>query len=206
MHKKLAIILNVGLFIGLAAGGALGQMVVPPPGAPPVIQVQPNWRPIPGVPGVQYVPTLQQDMFRYQNNYYCWHDGRWFQGQNHGGPWTVIQNPPPVFTQIAPNYWKTQPPGWKHGNKVGWGHRNLPPGQYKKLPQPVGPAAGSYAGGHVMPPVPPAPVVAGVEGPGKGKKGGSPGKMKHQGEGWGAGPIDSGGQGGPPGKGRGKFK
>jgi hypothetical protein len=207
VHKKLTIILNVVLFIGLGAGGALGQMVVPPLVAPPVIQVQPPWQPIPGVPGVQYVPTLRQDLFRYQNNYYCWHDGRWFQGQNHGGPWTTIQNPPPVFTQIAPNYWKT-PPGWKHGNKVGWGGKQLPPGQAKKLQQPARPAAMPYGGGQVAPPFQPAPVVAaaGAEGPGQGKKGGPRGKMKHQGEGWEAVPAGPGSQGGPPAKGWGKVK
>ncbi len=46
----------------------------------------------------------------------------------------------------------------------------------------------------------------GNEGPGKGKKAGPQGKMKHQDKAWEAVPVDPGGQGGPPGKGRGKFK
>jgi hypothetical protein len=183
-------------------------MVAPPPAVPPVIQVQPIWKPISRVPGVEYVPTLHHDLFRYQNNYYCWHDNRWFQGKNYGGPWTAIQSPPPAFTQIAPNYWKT-PPGWAHGKKTGWRGQPLPPGQMKKLQQPAGPTVVPYGGSQMAPPVQPAPVVAAVgsEGrPGKGKKGGPPGKIKHQGEGWEAVPADSGGQGGPSGKGRGKFK
>ncbi len=207
MCKRLAIILTVGLLIGLAAGPALGQMVPPPPGTPPMIQVQPAWRPISGVPGVDYVPTARQDLFRYQNNYYCWHDGRWFQGQNYGGPWNVIQSPPPAFTQIAPHYWKT-PPGWAHGRKVGWRPYQMPPGQAKKQLRPAGPAAAPYASNQMMPPVQPAQAVApaGAQGPGQGRKGGPAGLTKHQGEGWEAVPANSGGQGGPPGKGWGKFK
>ncbi len=206
MRKKLAIILTVGLLSAWAASATWGQMVAPPLVVPPVIQGQTSWQPIPGVPGVQYVPTVRQDLFRYQNNYYCWHDGHWFRGQNYSGPWTGIQGPPPVFTQIAPNYWKT-PPGWAHGQKVGWRGQQLPPGQMKKLQQPARPVAMPYGGGHVAPPVQPAPVVAtaGTEGPGQGKKGG-PGKIKHQGEGWEPVPAAHGSQGGPPGKGPGKFK
>ncbi len=185
MCKKLVIILTVGLFSGLAAETALGQIVVQPPAAPPVILVQPTWKPILGVPGVEYVPTARQDLFRYQNNYYYWHDGRWFQGQNYGGPWRGIQSPPPVFTQIGPNYWKT-PPGWAHGQKTGWHGRTLPPGQAKKQHQAAGPAALPYGGSQVGLPVQPASAVApvGNEGPGKGKKGGPEGKMKHQGKAW----------------------
>ena len=26
----------------------------------------------------------------------------------------------------------SNPPGWSHGNKTGWGGRNMPPGLYKK--------------------------------------------------------------------------
>ncbi len=203
MRKNLVNILTVGLLGAWAAGAAWGQMMAPPL----VIQVQPVWQPIPGVPGVQYVPTLRQDLFRYQNNYYYWHDGRWFQGQNHCGPWTTIHTPPPVFTQIAPNYWKT-PPGWAHGQKTGWRGQPLPPGQMKKLQQPARPAAMPYGGGQVAPPFQPAPVVAaaGTEGQGQGKKGGPRGKMKHQGEGPEAMPAIPGGQCGSPGKGSGKFK
>ncbi len=204
MRKKPVIILIVGLLSVWVAGAAWGQMVMaPPPLVPPMIQVQPVWQPVSGVPGMEYVPTLRQDLFRYQNNYYCWHEGRWFQGQNYGGPWTSIQSPPPVFNQIAPSYWKT-PPGWAHGRKTGWHGQPLPPGQMKKLQQPAGAAAMPYGASQAAPTVQPAPVVA--EAPAPGKKGGPPGKMKHQGKGWEDVPADSGGQGGPPGKGRGKFK
>lgn len=207
MGKKLAIILTVGLFNGLAAGAALGQMVASPPATFTVIQVQPTWKGISGVPGVEYVPTLQQDLFRYQNNYYYWHDGRWFQGQSYKGPWRGIQSPPPVFNQIAPNYWKT-PPGWAHGKKTGWRGQPLPPGQMKKQQQATGPAAVPYGGSQMGPLIQPAPVVApvGNEGRGKGKKGGPQGKMKHQGEAWGAVSVDPSGQGGALGKRQGRFK
>jgi hypothetical protein len=201
MRKKLIIIFMLMLFTALTMETAQSQIVVQLP-TPPVNMVQPPWQPIPGVPGVQYVPNLGQDLFRYQNNYYRWHDGRWFQAQSYRGPWGGIQSPPPIFTRIGPQYWKT-PPGWAHGNKTGWHGQGLPPGQMKKLQQPVRPIATPYGGGQVASPRQPVPVVAaaGTEGPGK--KGGPHGKMKHQGEGWEAVP---GGQGGPSGKGRGKFK
>jgi hypothetical protein len=173
VHKKLIIILTAGFFSGLATGAAQGQMGMPLPAIPPMIQVQPTWKPISGVPGVEYVPTLRQDLFRYQNNYYCWHDGRWFQGQNHRGPWTVIQSPPPVFKQIAPNYWKA-PPGWAHGRKTGWRGQPLPPGQMKKQQQSIGPAGWPHYGSHMGPLVQPSPMAAHQkdDGSGKGKKGG----------------------------------
>jgi hypothetical protein len=207
VRKKIIIILTVGLFSGSPMGAALGQMVVPLQGVPPVIQVQPTWRSISGVPGVEYVPAFRQDLFRYQNNYYCWHDGHWFLGQSYRGPWTRIQSPPPVFRQIAPNYWKN-PAGWAHGKKTGWRGQPLPPGQMKRLHQAAGPATVPYGGSQLGPTVQPAPVVAAVEnkGPSKGKKGGSKGKMKHQGRAGEAVPVDLGGHGGPPGKGWGKFK
>jgi hypothetical protein len=185
VRKKLLIILMVGLFSDSAMGTALGQMVAPPPGVPPMIQVQPAWRPISEVPGVEYVPTLRQDLFRYQSNYYCWHDGRWFKGRNYGGPWTGIQSPPTVFNQIAPNYWKT-PPGWAHGKKIGWQGQPLPPGQMKKLHQAAGPVAVPYGGSQLGSFIQPSQVVApvGNEGPGKNKKGGPQGKIKHQDKAW----------------------
>ena len=102
MRKKLAIILTVGLLGAWAAGAAWGQVVARPLVAPPVIQVQPLWQPIPRVSGVQYVPTLRQDLFRYHNNYYCWHDGRWFQGQNHSGPGRWDSEPPASLYSDSP--------------------------------------------------------------------------------------------------------
>lgn len=194
MHKWLAMFMITVFLGGFAGGPALGQVTpVPVPVAPPVIQVQPVWKPVPAVSGVVYAPTAKYDIFRYQNNYYCWHDGRWFQGPKYGGPWNVIQTPPSVFTQIGPTYYK-RPPGWDRGRKTGWRGGDMPPGQMKKQPPAVAPVVAPSGGGTVVQPV---EVVA----PGKVKKG----KMKHTGSDD-LVPLDNGGQGGSPGKGKGKFK
>jgi hypothetical protein len=38
-----------------------------------------------------------------------------------------------ALTLVAEAKWKPAPYGWRHGRKVGWGGRGLPPGQAKKL-------------------------------------------------------------------------
>lgn len=201
MHKWLAMFMITLLLGSFTGSAALAQVApVPVPVAPPVIQVQPIWKAVPAVPGVVYAPTARNDIFRYQNNYYCWHDGRWFQGSNYGGPWNVIQNPPSVFTQIGPTYYKKRPPGWDRGRKAGWHGADMPPGQLKKQPPTVSPVvapSGSWGVGQ--------PIEQVAPGKGKKAKGGHPGKMRHAG-GEEVVPVDTGGQGGHPGKGRGKFK
>jgi hypothetical protein len=173
MPRCLATLLTGGFLCVLMGGAAVGQ-VLPPvvTVSPPVIQVQPVLKPIPNVPGVVYAPSLGQDLFRYQNNYYYWHEGRWFQGPNYRGPWNIIQSPPPIFNQIGPSYYK-RPPGWDRGQKTGWQGAPLPPGQMKKQQPGAAPVVVPYDGGVVVQP-------ADEGGPGKGKKGkgGPPGKMK----------------------------
>ena len=92
----------------------------------------PRWDQIPEAPGVYYAPNLSQDMFRYGNLFYYYSQGLWQIAQALTGPWQVIQNPPPVFYNIGPTYFKS-PPGWARGKKTGWGGAQLPPGQMKKL-------------------------------------------------------------------------
>ncbi len=91
----------------------------------------PNWSTVPGVPGVHYAPNIQADMFRYRGDYYCQHNGRWYQGSTIGGPWAALQAPPSAFYRIEAPYFK-KPPGWAKGNKVGWHGASMPPGQKNK--------------------------------------------------------------------------
>jgi hypothetical protein len=55
-----------GLAILLTGGFALAEKVKVPPGAP----APPQWAPIPQVPGVEYVPNIDQDLFRHQGGFY----------------------------------------------------------------------------------------------------------------------------------------
>jgi hypothetical protein len=102
-----------------------------PPWAP---NLAPQWAPVPQVPGVYYVPNLGHDLFRYNNRYYLYDQGRWQRGDRLNGPWTGVKNPPRAFYNIGPTYFRS-PPGWAKGKKTGWRGNTLPPGQMKKLDQ-----------------------------------------------------------------------
>jgi len=126
--KVLPLLLMI-LFLVAPARWAQAQFV--PPWAP---NLAPQWAPIPQVPGVYYVPGLGHDLFRHGNRFYVYQEGRWHQGNRLNGPWTLIQQPPQVFQNIGPTYFKS-PPGWAKGKKTGWGGAPAPPGQMKKAGQ-----------------------------------------------------------------------
>lgn len=92
----------------------------------------PQWAPVPEVPGIYYAPNLSHDVFQYGNQFYYYNQGLWQIAQALTGPWQAIANPPQVFYNIGPTYFKS-PPGWAKGKKTGWGGAPLPPGQMKKL-------------------------------------------------------------------------
>ena len=94
----------------------------------------PGWRSVPGTPGIQYAPNLNQDVFRYQGKCYYFDGSRWHSGKNYSGPWAQIMQPPEIFYQVEPKYFK-RPPGWDRGRKTGWGQYDMPPGQAKKVYQ-----------------------------------------------------------------------
>ncbi len=126
LSKTLPLMLVI-LLSGVTAVWTQTQFV--PPWAP---NLAPQWAPIPQVPEVYYVPNLGHDLFRYNNQYYFYQQGRWHQGDRLDGPWAAIANPPRPFYNIGPTYFKS-PPGWAKGKKTGWKGETLPPGQMKKL-------------------------------------------------------------------------
>jgi hypothetical protein len=127
LRKTLPLMLVI-LLLGLMALGAQSQFV--PPWTP---NLAPQWAPIPQVPEVSYVPNLGHDLFRYANQFYFYQNGRWLLGNGLNGPWRAITNPPRVFYNIGPTYFKS-PPGWAKGKKTGW-KGEMPPGQMKKAGQ-----------------------------------------------------------------------
>jgi hypothetical protein len=126
LSKGLLLVLVVLLW-GVPVLWAQSQFV--PPWA---ADLAPRWVPVPQVPGVDYVPDLGHDLFRYGNRFYSYHNGRWHRGDHLNGPWQAMKNPPRAFYTIAPAYFKS-PPGWAKGKKTGWKGQTLPPGQMKKL-------------------------------------------------------------------------
>jgi hypothetical protein len=127
MKNVTVVLVAVGLVLLLANTGAAAERIMAPPGAP----VVPQWAPIPQVPGVEYAPNIEQDLFRHQGGFYNYQGGGWFRGITPTGPWVPVPAPPQVFYNIQAPYFKS-PPGWAKGKKTGWGGAPMPPGQMKK--------------------------------------------------------------------------
>jgi hypothetical protein len=126
LAKKTLLLFLLTLLLG---NQALAQPVYGPP-LPP--NLTPRWAPVPDAGGVYYAPNLGQDVFRYGNQFYYYNQGIWQLAQALTGPWQVIANPPQIFYNIGPTYFKS-PPGWAKGKKTGWKGAPLPPGQMKKM-------------------------------------------------------------------------
>ena len=124
--RQVLTVVLVLLLSGVPALRAQPRSLPPPPA-----NLAPNWTPIPQVPGVDYAPNLNHDLFRYGNQFYYFNQGLWQIAQALTGPWQAVQSPPPVFYNIGPTYFRS-PPGWAKGKKTGWGGAPLPPGQMNK--------------------------------------------------------------------------
>ena len=97
----------------------------PPPPPPIVVAAPPRVVVVPGSP-VYYAPDANVNLFVYGGRYYTFHEGAWFVGPKHGGPWTFIavdRVPQPVVA-VPVKYYRVAP-----------GHDkapHCPPGQAKK--------------------------------------------------------------------------
>jgi hypothetical protein len=127
MKNMTAGLLVLGLVILLTGGFALAGKKMAISGGP---AAPPQWMPIPQVPGVEYAPNIDQDLFRYQGGFYDFRGGAWYRAPIVNGPWEAVPQPPPVFYNIQAPYFKA-PPGWAKGKKTGWRGAPLPPGQMK---------------------------------------------------------------------------
>ena len=128
------------LFVGLSlAAGALSTPVaqagvnvnvnvgvpVPPPPvivapAPPRVVV------VPGSP-VYYAPDGNVNLFLYGGRYYTFHEGHWFMGPKHNGPWTFVSvdHVPAPVVAVPARYYRVAPAPVE-------GPPHCPPGQAKK--------------------------------------------------------------------------
>jgi hypothetical protein len=125
MKNLTVMLVTVSLVILLTGSLALPERTMAQPPPPP------QWAPIPQVPGIEYAPNIEQDLFRHQGRFYNYQGGAWFRGTTASGPWLPVPEPPQVFYNIQAPYFKV-PPGWAKGKKTGWGGTGMPPGQLKK--------------------------------------------------------------------------
>ncbi len=73
--------------------------------------VVPQWTPMPDVPQVYFAPNLPTDVFRHRGRYFLYWEGVWYRSNKIKGPWSRLEPPPAIFSQINPAYFKTLPKG-----------------------------------------------------------------------------------------------
>jgi hypothetical protein len=110
-----------------AEAGVNVNVNIGPPAPPPIIvSSPPRVVVVPGSP-VYYAPDASVNLFVYGGRYYTFHEGAWFVGPRHVGPWTFIavdRVPAPVVA-VPVKYYRVAPAA-----PPSVGH--CPPGQAKK--------------------------------------------------------------------------
>jgi len=122
-----ALVLTTALSAPLVAeaGVNVNVNIGPPPPPPIIVAAPPRVVVVPGSP-VSYAPDANVNLFVYGGRYYTFHEGAWFVGPKHSGPWTFIaveRVPRPVMA-VPVKYYRVAP-----------GHDkapHCPPGQAKK--------------------------------------------------------------------------
>jgi hypothetical protein len=110
--------------VALATDVSVNVSMGPPPPAivlasPPPLVV------VPGVPVVQYAPSIGADLFLHEHRWYYSHGGHWYVAKSYKGPWTSVTKLPSPLVTVPVKYYKV-PPGHlkKHGKQGhGPGHK-----------------------------------------------------------------------------------
>jgi YXWGXW repeat-containing protein len=130
-NRTLAALVGLGAIVGTAAQSAADVNVsinlgTPPP-PPIVIAEPPPMIVVPQAPQVYYAPSVAYDFFYYGGRYYTFHEGHWFMGPKHNGPWTFVSvdHVPAPVVAVPARYYRVAPA------PVG-GPPHCPPGQAKK--------------------------------------------------------------------------
>jgi hypothetical protein len=106
----------------VAADVSVNINLGPPP--PPIVVVAPPLLlVVPGVPVVQYAPSLSVDVFFHDRHWYYPHGGYWYVGPSYKGPWAPIgfAKLPPAIVAVPVKYYKIPPGHLKHFDKGGDG-------------------------------------------------------------------------------------
>jgi hypothetical protein len=135
-HLLLALLLAGTVFAPLAAQAGVNVDVnIGLPAPPPIVVASPpRVVVVPGSP-VYYAPDASVNLFVYGGRYYTFHEGAWFVGPKHSGPWTFIavdRVPAPVVA-VPVKYYRVAPGPDKgpQGAPSPQGS-HCPPGQAKK--------------------------------------------------------------------------
>jgi hypothetical protein len=112
--------------VAAAADVSINVNLGPPP-PPIVVAAPPRLVVVPGIPIVQYAPSLQVDVFFHEHRWYYPHGGYWYVGPSYRGPWTPIPfvQLPRAIVAVPGPYYKIPPGHLKHAEKGG------PPGHAK---------------------------------------------------------------------------
>jgi hypothetical protein len=95
---------------------------------------------VPEVRAVQYVPTVNANLFFYGNQYWAFHGGSWHVSSGHAGPWIVVapQVVPRPVLMVPVEYYRVPPGHWKSWHKKkaprwhdDWGHEWAEKRQWK---------------------------------------------------------------------------
>lgn len=113
--------------VSVAAADVTVNVNLGPPPPPVMVAAPPSFVVVPGVPVVQYAPSLHVDLFVHDKRWYYPHGGYWYVGPSHRGPWTPIAfaKLPPAIVAVPVKYYKVPPGHLKHHDKGG------PPGHAK---------------------------------------------------------------------------
>jgi hypothetical protein len=158
----LMIAILAAVFAGSPAAAERLRIIPVPP------HVTAQWTPMPDVPQVFFAPNLPTDVFRHRGRYYFYWEGVWYRSNKIKGPWSRVDPPPAILSQIPPSYFKTLPkegaqppaaavPGQPPDEVL------LTPEGKPALPPPAEPAPPTPPAGASAPPpqapTPPAPVT-----------------------------------------------
>jgi hypothetical protein len=135
-HLLLGLLLTAGLFVPLSAQAGVNVDVnIGLPAPPPIVVASPpRVVVVPGSP-VYYAPDASVNLFVYGGRYYTFHEGAWFVGPKHSGPWTFIavERVPAPVVAVPVKYYRVAP-GHDKGPQGAPGPQgpHCPPGQAKK--------------------------------------------------------------------------
>ena len=136
-HLFVALSLAAGALLPSAAPAGVNIDVnigVPVP--PPPVIVAPTPPRVVVVPGspVYYAPEGNVNLFVYGGRYYTFHEGHWFVGPKHNGPWTfvAVERVPAPVVAVPVKYYRAAPAPVPGPAAVPNAPAHCPPGQAKK--------------------------------------------------------------------------
>ena len=126
IRRTLLAVLFAGTMSYGAAQAATTYQVTVPGGVSFQMQQNPTWVTVPEAQGVYVVRDdirPSTDFFRYQNNYYVYSGGSWYQANTWNGRYVLVSDTsvPRAFYSVKQTRWRAYPPGWQ--KKMNMNHK-----------------------------------------------------------------------------------